>query len=313
MTEAERIALTTDSYSVLEGSNEPNEETPLKEEVDRIEALEAEGLETPFDRKYRIADAHAHIYPAKIVEKATAAVGKFYNIEMAVRKGTPEMLIESGTNIGVEKYLVCSVATTAAQVESISNYIASECAAHPEFIGLGAYHQDIDDPVPVLDKVQELGLVGIKVHPDFQRFDIDDPKVMPMYEECARRGMPVLIHMGDSHYDYSALTRLARVLDHVPDLKAIAAHFGGYQRWDEAFALEGANVMYDTSSSLWWLSRDRARELVEMFGVDRMMFGVDFPMWNHKKELERFFALGLSDEDNQKILYGNFARLFGLA
>jgi len=287
----QHILLTTDSVSTLESAGEDP----------------ATG-----DHGYRIADAHAHIYPEKIAEKATRAVGAFYSVEMAVRKGSPEQLLENGSRIGCSRYLVCSVATSADQVSSITDYIAEQCAAHPEFVGLGAYHQDIADPTPVLDHVQELGLRGIKLHPDFQRFDIDDPRMLPFYRECARRGLIVLFHMGDNRYDFSAPSRLVNVLDRVPDLRCIAAHLGGYMKWEDSHLLEGSDVYFDTSSSLWWLEPDQAASLIELFGYDKVMFGVDFPMWNHSKELDRFLGIGLSRERNQAILYDNFARLFGL-
>lgn len=267
----------------------------------------------PIQTTYRVADAHAHIYPEKIAEKATESVGKFYGVHMAVEEGTSDALLVNGSKIGCEKYLVCSVATTLKQVPSITEFIAGECAKHPEFIGLGAYHQEVEDPAALLDRVEELGLRGIKIHPDFQRFNIDDPAVMPLYKELAKRDMPILIHMGDNRYDYSAPRRLMNVLEEVPDLTALAAHFGGYRAWDKAEAvLHGTNVYYDTSSSLWWLSPEHANELVHHYGVERMMFGVDYPMWNHAEEFRRFMALGLTEEENKAVLYDNFARLFKL-
>ena len=69
----------------------------------------------------------------------------------------------------------------------------------------------------------------------------------------------------------------------------------------------------DTSSSLFLVEPEKALESIRHFGADHTMFGTDFPMWNPKEELERFFRLGLSEEENRAILYGNFARLFGLA
>ena len=56
----------------------------------------------------------------------------------------------------------------------------------------------------------------------------------------------------------------------------------------------------------------RARRSIEHFGMDKVMFGTDFPMWTHKKELERFFALGYGEEENRKMLYDNFEKLFKL-
>lgn len=58
---------------------------------------------------YRAADAHAHIYPGKIAEKATENVGRFYDLLMA-EVGLPHVLNEEGTAVGFDKFLVCSVA-----------------------------------------------------------------------------------------------------------------------------------------------------------------------------------------------------------
>lgn len=268
---------------------------------------------------YRVADVHAHIYPDKIAQKATASVSRFYDIDMAVEAGTPEVLLENGSKIGCERYLVCSVATKLEQVDSIGDFIASQCDLHPEFLGLGAYHQDETDPVRALDRVQDKGLVGVKIHPDFQHVNIDDDRLMPLYRELASRKLPILVHMGDDRVDYSSPQRLVRVLDKVPDLVVIAAHFGGYRTWDEAARavddlddLAGSNVHFDTSSSLFFLEPDYAADLVHHFGADRMLFGVDYPMWDHSKEFKRFLGMGLTEEENRVILYDNFAHLFGL-
>ena len=117
--------------------------------------------------------------------------------------------------------------------------------------------------------------------------------------------------MGDNRYDYSAPIRLARVLDRVPDLRCIGAHFGGYRRWREAErVLRGADLYFDTSSSLPYLGKEEALEIIHVYGVDRMFFGTDFPMWDPKEELDRFLALDLPVEEAEKILYGNFAAFF---
>ena len=46
--------------------------------------------------------------------------------------------------------------------------------------------------------------------------------------------------------------------------------------------------------------------------MDKVMFGTDFPMWTHEKELERFFAPAYGEEENRKMLYDNFEKLFKL-
>ena len=69
----------------------------------------------------------------------------------------------------------------------------------------------------------------------------------------------------------------------------------------------------DTSSSLFAVTSEQARKSIEHFGVDHTMFWYRFPMWSPKRELERFFRPGLREEDNRKMLFENFARLFRLA
>ena len=49
---------------------------------------------------YRAADAHAHIYPGKIAEKATASVGDFYHIPMH-NVGLPHVLAQRGGEAGM--------------------------------------------------------------------------------------------------------------------------------------------------------------------------------------------------------------------
>jgi len=262
--------------------------------------------------RYRAADAHTHIYPGKIAEKATASVGAFYGLSMG-NVGLPHVLAERGGGAGIDTFLVCSVATKVEQVRSINHFIAEKCGKYPQFIGLGAWHQDVEDIAGEMDEIQRLGLRGIKVHPDFQRFQIDDPRMLPVYEEASRRGLPVLFHTGDSRMDFSSPRRLMAVLEKLPDFTCIAAHLGGYSEWEAARnELHGTNVYVDTSSSLFAVSVEEARESIAHFGVEHTMFGTDFPMWDPGEELERFFHLGLSEEENRAILYGNFARLFGL-
>lgn len=258
----------------------------------------------------KIIDAHTHIFPDKIASKASKSIGDFYKLGM-YSDASVSSLITEGDKISVERYLVCSSAVTANQVESINDFIAKECKLHPNFVGFAALHPDTKNYEEELDRAIELGLKGVKFHSDFQKFNIDDDNMIPIYKAIAKRGLPILFHMGDNRYDYSAPKRLHNACRQVPDLIAIGAHFGGYQRWSEAYSMpKNDNIYYDTSSSLAFLEKDKALKLIERFGSDQFMFGTDFPMWNPTEELKRFLNLGLSDKQNEDILYNNFNKLF---
>lgn len=258
----------------------------------------------------RVIDAHAHIYPEKIAQKAAAAIGAFYEAPMRY-DGTARNLLASGERIGTERYLVCGVATVPDQVQSVNDFIAASAAREPRFVPLGTLHPAMADVEREIDRIEALGLRGIKLHADFQRFCIDDPAAMPIYRAAAARRLPILFHTGDSRYDFSHPDCLRRVLAEVPDLIAIAAHFGGYSEWDDVYHYERSpNLYFDTCSSLAWLSADRAAALIDHFGADRFLFGTDYPMWDHREELERLRSLGLSDSDLRGILALNFEDLF---
>lgn len=263
------------------------------------------------NNNYRITNSHTHIYPGKIAQKATEAIGIFYELPMS-KIGTAEQLIKDCQPVGVEKYLVCSVATTAKQVVSINDFIISECEKHSEFYGLASMHQDFKDPEEELERVYKKGLKGIKLHHDFQKADVDDERFIRIYKKCAALNMVNLLHAGDDRYEYTRPQKFLRLMEKVPDFKCIAAHFGGYRCWEEAYkVLSGIdNLYFDTSSSLWSLDKDVAVDMIRHFGADKFLFGTDFPMWDAKTELERFMALPLTEEEREMILYKNFYRLF---
>ncbi len=262
--------------------------------------------------QFTIIDAHAHIFPAKIAQKATQNIGAFYDIPMC-HTGAADVLLQKGERIGVTRYLVCSTATRPAQVESINSFIHDQCAEHPEFFGFATLHPAYNRIEEELDRVQEMGLHGIKLHPDFQSFDIDSAEAMAMYRHIGARGLPILFHTGDNRYDYSAPRRLRRVAEAFPDLVCIGAHFGGYQAWHESMqSLRSCpNVFFDTSSTLAFVSPDEATDMLHYFGVHRFLWGSDFPMWDHQEEYHRFMALPLTDPERERIFSGTFRQLFG--
>ncbi|MCL2077887.1 MAG: amidohydrolase family protein [Oscillospiraceae bacterium] len=272
----------------------------------------------------KIIDSHVHIYPEKIAEKASQGIADFY--EMPVKyDGTLRKLLEICERNNVSKCVICSVATSSEQVKIINDFIASTCntAANVgldnntngvEFIGLCALHPNMsqNEVSDELSRVKDLGLKGIKLHPDIQKFNINAPEAYKIYR-AAEGVMPILFHTGDIRYDFSNPAGLAEVLRLFPGLTAIGAHFGGWSVWEDADCLAGLDNLYvDTSSSLYELSPDRANALINLFGAERVLFGTDYPMWDVAGELAFIEKLGLSEEVKELIFYKNAERLYGL-
>ena len=215
--------------------------------------------------------------------------------------------------------MLFSVATNAYQVQKVNDSIAAlaEKSRTEGFltVGFAGMHQDLPDFAAEIDRVEKLGLCGVKIHPDIQGIDIDDPKMMKLYEILEGR-MPVYFHMGDDRpeYRFSEPKKLRRVLDRFPGLEVVAAHLGGYRACDEAIEYLGGhpNVWYDTSSSLWYLSAEEASRIIAALGHDRIMFGTDYPVKNIGTEMELFSRLTLTDAQREDILWNNAMRFLHL-
>jgi len=266
----------------------------------------------------KLFDAHVHVYPDAIADRARVALGNFYHFDVP-GAGTYDGYIQECRENETSGFLVFSVATTAHQVKSINDYIASRMIAAREAgfetVGFASMHQDFEEVEKELDRAESLGLTGIKIHPDIQRFDLLDKRMYRICEAAEGR-MIINFHMGDNReeYRYSEPKKLAKLLERFPKLTVIASHLGGYQAWDEAAAYLYGNpqVWYDNSSALWAMTPERAVEITAACGVDRVMFGTDFPVMTIMQYKELFDKQCWGEVEREAILYGNAKRLFSL-
>ncbi len=262
-------------------------------------------------KTYKIIDSHCHVYPDKIAEKASASTGDFYKMPSRL-DGKISTLLARGKAAGISHFIIQSVATTPKQVSHINRFIADAVASgEGHFTGLGTLHPDSDRIDEEFDEILALGLKGVKLHPDIQKVGIDDPRMQRIYERC-RGVLPILMHTGDSRFDYSNPNRMLPVLEKYPDLTVIGAHFGGWSVWDEATKKlsKYENLFVDCSSSLYAMSEEKAKSLIMAYGTSRVLFGTDYPMWLPEVELARFMKLSLTEKEREDILYNNAAGLF---
>ena len=265
-------------------------------------------------KKYKIIDAHCHIYPDKIAEKAAAATCDFYEGLGSTLDGTVSTLSKEAKIAGIKHCVVQSVATTPKQVSSINHFIAKSVAeSNGEFTGLGTLHPDSEDIEADVEEIISLGLRGVKLHPDIQQFKIDDYRMLKIYELCEGK-LPLLIHTRDHRYDLSNPNRMMPILEIYKNLTVIGAHFGGWSVWEEATEklCKYKNFYVDCSSSLYAMTPQKAKELIMAYGTNRVLFGTDYPMWEPKAEIERFMQIDLTDKEREDILYNNAAKMFDI-
>ncbi len=268
---------------------------------------------------YKIFDIHTHTYPAILAPRATDNLGKFYNFHVEC-EGTVNDLMLKSREAGISGFLVLGVATNARQVKKVNEALASDIAvARAEGFhayGFAGMHQDTLDFAEEIDYAASLGLCGVKIHPDIQGVDIDDKRFMPLYAELEKRSLPLYLHMGDdrAEYRFSEPEKLTHILDKFPNLIVFAAHFGGYKAWaDASNYLAGCkNVYFDTSSALWTMTPEYARQLIDTFGVKNIMFGTDYPLLPSADYLDLFMKIDLTEAERHAILWQNAADFFGI-
>lgn len=253
-----------------------------------------------------IIDIHSHIFPDAIAQKATDSVSDFYGMK-AARCGTLDALLKDYDEAGISMGCIHSVAITPHSVAAINQFISASVKAHPDRLaGYAAIHPDCGDIEALTESALALGLKGYKIHPDMQHFALDEPKAMEMFAAIEGK-MPIIIHTGDHRFEYSRPRQMKKVLDAFPNLTCVCAHLGGWSEWDDACRMlaKYENAYVDTSSSLYMLAPEKAKKIIRSYNRERVLFGIDFPMWTAKTELERFLNLRLTEEEQDLILRKN--------
>lgn len=261
----------------------------------------------------QIIDIHTHIYPSKIAMKATDSVRDFYQLRGSGNMdGTVNLLRQRGEMAGISTYTVLPVSNAPDRVRSINAFIVDQVALHKDFIGFGTVHAAMEQIEDEVQWILAQGLKGIKMHPDSQRFPIDDPRLYPVYDAIQDK-IPVMLHMGDPRYNYSHPVRLRHIMEIFPRLQVIAAHFGGYQMFDIAKEqLYDTDCIFDISSAMMFMEPGEAERYINAYGAERMAYGTDYPLWDPVEEVRRFQSLKLTGAQFDHISHRTAQRILGL-
>lgn len=260
-----------------------------------------------------LIDIHTHIYPDKIAQKATESVREFYGLEGSVQmNGTVDMLLQRGAEAGIDKFVVLPVSNAPGRVRHINEFLLEQYKNHDCFIGFGTVHAAMENIADEAEWILSNGLKGIKMHPDSQCFNIDDPRLFPVYEAVQDK-IPMILHMGDPRYDFSHPRRLREILKLFPRLQVIAAHFGGYSMPAEAKEiLWDTDCVFDISSAMMFMEPGEPERYINCYGAERMAYGTDYPLWDPVTEVERFHRLNLTSDQFDQISHKTAERILKL-
>ena len=263
-----------------------------------------------------IIDVHTHIWPDKIALRAADNIVNYYSIPRQ-GDGSVEGIFNGAEGLDNVRFVISSATLKPdlAHAQVGNDFLINTAKEDKRFIPLASFHpfMELDDAVNELNRCKSLGAKGVKIHSDFQRFNIDDERAIAIYKECARLGFPILFHVGDKNTEFSTPKKVLNVLEKVPELTIIAAHMCGYSVWDEAEEyLIGAPVYTDTSEALLGMDGKGLYRLIEKHGVEKVLFGSDYPLWSTRFAFDQIEQIGLSESEKDAIYSGNAKRVFGV-
>ena len=263
----------------------------------------------------KIIDFHVHAFPDEL---AGAAMKKLLDEAPGVEAyldGTLSQLLASMDECGIEKCVLCCIATRPKQFEPIFEWCRSiRC---DRVIPFPSVHPDDERAVERIEKIKDAGFKGIKFHPYYQDFSLDDERMDAIYDKAQQLDLIVVLHTGyDVAFEFDRradCAQILKVVEKYPDLKFVATHLGGWKMWEEMReGFVGKNIYTEISFGLDELSREDAREMLMRHPADFILFGTDSPWTRQWQTLELLCELELPSERMDKILHGNAERLLGL-
>lgn len=260
--------------------------------------------------RMRIIDVHTHVWPDAIAEHAITSVGAQGHIEPRY-DGTVDGLKASMDRAGIDVSVVLPVATKPGQVATINDFSAG-LVGDPRIVPFGAMHPDHPDAAGELERIRSLGIRGFKMHPEYQAFRLDEPRMAPIYEAAVTLGLTIFFHSGGDVAFTSVRgtpDAFVSLIERYPDLHAVLAHMGGFRQWHAVTGrLAGRDVLFDTAYTLGHLPDEEFVALVREHGVDRVMFGTDGPWTDPVAQIAHLRRLPLASDELDAILGGNAER-----
>ena len=260
-------------------------------------------------------DFHAHVFPDEIAEKAMRALleeGKKKHDVNAYLDGRLSSLLASMDINGIEKSVICSIATKPSQFGPILAWSAKIMS--DRVLPFPSLHPDDRDFSDHISRIKDGGFRGIKFHPYYQDFRLDDERLFPIYEKISEKNLIVVMHTGfDLAFERRRLCdpeKIVRVLDKFPDLKMVTTHLGAWQDWDEVEKhMVGKNIYMEISYALDLLDREKARRIILNHPKEYVLFGSDSPWTDQAGTLALLKGLDLGQERENLILRENALRL----
>ena len=265
-----------------------------------------------------VIDFHVHFFPDEIAAAAIRKLEEEGNVK-AFGNGTIRSISDQMEKNQIDLSINMPIATRPQQVQSINRKLIelnginkkvfSFGAMSPEFSSIGNVREE-------LEFIASKGMKGIKLHPEYQSFYPDDPKMTPIYEACLDLDLIICFHAGRDvafKHVHGTPERLAQVKKVGRELRLIMAHMGGYQMWDEVeINLMGLHLVYFDTSFCHEMQEWQLKEIIFGHGAYKILFASDFPWTNVVVGIDKIKSLGLGALSEKLIFSQNAKDLLGI-
>jgi len=278
-----------------------------------------------------VIDFHTHLFPRKMREQREAYFTGEPGFELLYRSPKSRMsgaedLLEAMDKAGVDRSVIFGFPWGNEEVFSFHNdYIAEKVAQHPErFVGFCSFDIRHPEAEHEAQRCLEMGHSGIGELALYGS-GLDDSaldRLDPLMTLARRFDVPVLVHTNEPvghHYPGKTAISLAQIWNLVtrfPGNKIVLAHWGGGIFFYHLLKREAkealAHVYVDTAASPFLYDPLVYRLAGEVFPIDRVLFGSDFPLIPPVRYFKEMESAGLSREDLHKVCGANAERLLGL-
>lgn len=256
----------------------------------------------------KVIDFHTHAFPDKIAEKAIRGLEEGSQ-EKALGNGTSNALLLYMEKSGIEYSILSSIATKPGQIDNIISWSLELKKENGAIIPFASFYPD-ENYKDSIDKIAKAGLAGIKLHPYYQKFIVDEERMKPIYEYICKKGMMILFHAGyDIAFEKSDIAsayRFRRIAELFPELDIIASHLGAWCMWEEVLEhLAGTCVFLDTAYIWGYIKQETFDLILKRHDESKVLFGTDFPWSDPAEDIKKINSLCITDDYKQKILYNN--------
>lgn len=262
-----------------------------------------------------IIDFHTHTFPDDLAARAIASLKANSPESTNHTDGTVNGLLQSMENSGIKHSVILPIATKPSQVPVINQNCL--LLRNKQITSFGSLHPQTPNVEQEIAFLKENKIPGVKFHPEYQNFYVDDKALFPFYEQISAADLIVVFHAGKDPgpftCDHALPGSLKTVHKNFPSLRMVAAHMGGWKLWDEVEQqLCGLPVFLDTSAVSDLISEEQFKRILNKHGSDYILFGTDSPWFNQHQIVKWLESMNLTSTVKNRIFYENGKRLLTL-